>query len=178
VPQAIILAGPNGAGKTTFANEYLLTLGGLLSFVNADEIAREAALSSMPSDLRDVRAGRAMLRTIDEFVGQRADFMVETTLATLTYARRISAWQSSGYSVVLLYLRLPSVDHSIARVRRRVEAGGHDIPEAIIRRRFTRSLLYLDRVYKPAVDEWYIWDSNEGNFTFAESWNEQSKTRP
>jgi len=59
---------------------------------------------------------------------------------------------------------------SIERVRRRVEAGGHDIPEDVIRRRFVKSLNYLDSRYKPIVDEWYVWDSLEGSFTLAEAW--------
>jgi hypothetical protein len=39
--------------------------------------------------------------------------------------------------------------------------GGHDIPEADIRRRFPRSLDYLERVYKPLVDAWWVWSSGE-----------------
>jgi predicted ABC-type ATPase len=173
MPHAIILAGPNGAGKTTFASEFLSGSETVLAFVNADEIAREAALSDRPEDLRDFRSGRLMLRAIDALAEQRADFMFETTLATRTWARRIPSWQSMGYRVALLYLRLPSVDHSIARVRRRVEAGGHDVPEPVIRRRFARSLICLDRVYKPIVDEWYIWNSMEGEFARAESWDDR-----
>jgi predicted ABC-type ATPase len=173
MPEVIILAGPNGAGKTTFANEIIAASETGLSFVNADEIVRDVSVSKLPEGQRDLRAGRLMLSAIDDLAAKRADFMVETTLATLIYAQRIRSWRSLGYEVGLLYLRLPSVEHSVARVRRRVEAGGHDVPEAVIRRRFARSLLYLDRVYKPIVDEWYIWDSKEGEFAFAESWEDR-----
>jgi len=55
------------------------------------------------------------------------------------------------------------------RVRRRVAAGGHDIPEEIIRRRFDKSALYFEKLYKSIVDRWYIWDSVEGDFVLAES---------
>jgi predicted ABC-type ATPase len=51
-----------------------------------------------------------------------------------------------------------------------VAAGGHDIPEGVIRRRFAKSLNYLETRYKPIVDEWYVWDSLEGSFTLAEAW--------
>ncbi len=47
-------------------------------------------------------------------------------------------------------------------------AGGHDIPENVIRRRFAKSLNYLETRYKPIVDEWCIWDSLEGQFALAE----------
>ncbi|MGI8525663.1 MAG: hypothetical protein ACR2K5_05705 [Pseudolabrys sp.] len=95
--------------------------------------------------------------------------MFETTLATLTYARKVPLWQSQGYTVVLIYLRLPDVEQSIMRVKRRVEAGGHGIPENVIRRRYTKSLRYLEQIYKSLVDEWYIWDSLEADFKFAQS---------
>jgi predicted ABC-type ATPase len=101
-------------------------------------------------------------------VRTNADFALETTLATLTYAQKIPIWREKGYVVSLAYLRLSSVEESISRVRRRVAAGGHGIPEETIRRRFEKSLQYFETVYKSLVDEWYLWDSREGSFAFLE----------
>jgi predicted ABC-type ATPase len=109
-----------------------------------------------------------MLKQIDEIAARRANFMIETTLAALTYLDKISLWRRAGYHVSLIYLRLPSADHAVERVRRRVAAGGHAIPEATIRRRFTMGLDYLDKYYKQAVDAWYIVDSLEGSYELAE----------
>lgn len=170
--EVIILAGPNGAGKTTFANEYLPAADEGLVFVNADEIAREVSVVDLPTAQADIQAARRMLEQIDGLAAARVEFMFETTLAGLTYARRIPIWRSLGYSVALIYLRLPSVERSIDRVRRRVEAGGHDIPETIIRRRYARSLVCFEQIYKPLVDEWYVWESLEGDFKVAETWDE------
>ena len=50
----------------------------------------------------------------------------------------------------------------IDRVRRRVERGGHGIPEATLRRRFPLSLDYLETVYKTLVDEWEVWANGDG----------------
>jgi predicted ABC-type ATPase len=128
VPSIILIAGPNGAGKTTFGDEYLLADERNFEFVNADEIAR--GLDSTDTQSRsDVPAARLMLRRVEELAEQGADFVVETTLATLTYAPKILAWKSRGYVVSLVYLRLASVEESIARVCKRVAAGGHGIPE-------------------------------------------------
>ena len=168
--EIIIIAGPNGAGKTTFANAFLRSTKGLV-YVNADEIARELSDPALTPAQLDIRAGRQMLDRIGALVQARAEFVFETTLASLTYAAHIPAWRALGYFVTLAYLRLPNVEASIARVRRRVEAGGHGIPEPIIRRRFARSLECLDSRYKPVVDEWYIYDSLEGDFALAEDWN-------
>jgi predicted ABC-type ATPase len=170
VPSAIIIAGPNGAGKTTFADEYLAAEDRQFEFVNADEIAH----GFDEQDLRprsDIRAGRMMLRRVDELIQTGSNFAVETTLATRTYAQKIPAWQKRGYIVSIAYLRLASVEESLARVRKRVKAGGHGIPESTIRRRFGKSTAYFETVYKSLADEWYIWESREGAFILTEAWD-------
>lgn len=170
--EIIIIAGPNGAGKTSFADKYLPATANKLVFVNADEIAREIGSEGLSQAELDFRAGREMLSRIDELVRSRAEFMFETTLASLAYARKIPQWQRAGYTVALIYLRLPHVERSIERVARRVSAGGHNIPETTIRQRFDKSLRYLEELYKPIVNEWYIYDSVEGDFEISESWDD------
>lgn len=160
------------AGKTSFANTYLPATANRLVFVNADEIALELSDVNLSKPHRDLRAGRLMLQRIDALSNARVEFLIETTLASLAYAQRIPGWQRLGYVVVVIYLRLPNVETSILRVRRRVAAGGHDIPEPVIRRRFIKSLEYLDRHYKPIVDEWYVYESLEGGFKLAEAWDD------
>jgi predicted ABC-type ATPase len=176
VPTLIIIAGPNGAGKTTFADEYLAAEERRFEFVNADEIAR--SLSGEGAQVvPDVLAARLMLRRIAELVEGGADFAIETTLANLTYAQKIPAWRKLGYLVSLAYLRLDSVDESIARVRKRVAAGGHGIAEDALRRRFGKSWTYFETIYRPIVDEWYVWASREGCFAMIDSWDRSHETR-
>lgn len=170
MPEIVIVAGPNGAGKTTFASEYLPAARKRLEFVNADEIARMASGAAARSDRY---AARQMLERIDNLVDAGADFMFETTLATLTYARKIRSWRRQGHVVSLIYLCLPSVEASVARVRKRVAAGGHGIPEATIRRQFGKSARYFETIYKSIVDEWYMWDSLEGAFELRKSWDQK-----
>jgi predicted ABC-type ATPase len=176
VPTLIIIAGPNGAGKTTFAKEYLSAEDRRFEFVNADEIARtrEGPRGHVSSD---VEAARIMLGRIDELVEADADFTLETTLANLSYAQKIPAWRKRGYLVSLVYLRLDSVEDSVARVRKRVAAGGHGIPEGTIRRRFGKSANYFETIYRPIVDEWYIWESRQGAFALINSWDGRHETR-
>ena len=109
-----------------------------------------------------------MLGRMDTFARAEQNFAIETTLAALTYVEKIKHWRKVGYHVKLIYLRLPSADHAIERVRRRIAAGGHGIPEATIRRRFTMGLDYLEKHYKPIVDEWYILESREGTYVPSE----------
>jgi predicted ABC-type ATPase len=173
VPHVIIIAGPNGAGKTTFASDYLTGPRAQFAFVNADEIAREVAHRGLPQRQADIHAARIMLERIDNLAAASADFAFETTLATLSYARKIPAWRRSGYVASLVYLRLPSIEASVERVQRRVMAGGHTIPEEIIRRRFGKSAAYFENLYKSIVDRWYIFQSTDGEFVEAESWDQK-----
>lgn len=68
---------------------------------------------------------------------------LKTTLAGRTYLHLIKRLQREGWRVTLIYLALPSVEMSKLRVAERVAHGGHNIPLAVIERRFPRSLRHL-----------------------------------
>lgn len=169
MPRIVVVAGPNGAGKTSFANRFVPADPGL-TYVNADEIAREPAFAVLAQPKRDIAAGREMLKRLDALAASQLDFMYETTLASRTYAGRWRGWRAAGYQIELVYLKLPNAEASIARVARRVASGGHGIPEDTIRRRFKVSLDYLDTLYKPLCDAYTVWNSVEGDFELVERW--------
>lgn len=158
MPTLVLLAGPNGAGKTTFIDRFLKHRAAAFVFVNPDEVARDLP-GAGPE--RDLAAGRRVLERLDALTAARADIVLETTLATRSHARRLRACRAAGYRIELIYLRLENAEASIARVRRRVERGGHGIPEATLRRRFPLSLDYLETVYRPLVDEWEVWSNGD-----------------
>ena len=153
----IILAGPNGAGKTTFARSFLPLEAQCQRFINADLIA--AGLSPFAPEAAALKAGRLMLAEIDDCVRKGESFALETTLAGLAYVGRIHQWRAAGYHVSLFFLRLPDAETAIARVAERVRQGGHDIPEAVIRRRFGAGLHNFETTYKGAVDVWAEFDN-------------------
>jgi predicted ABC-type ATPase len=158
-PTAYVIAGPNGAGKTTFATEFLPEFVQCREFVNADLIA--AGLSPFAPETQAMRAGRLVLVRIRELAEARQDFAFETTLAGRSYVKLISGLRESGYNVVLFFLWLPSADEAVARVVNRVRQGGHDIPEATIRRRFQAGLHNFFRLYASLVDSWYLYNGTE-----------------
>jgi len=77
------------------------------------------------------------------------------------YVKRLRKWGELGYRRSLHFLELPSSDEAVRRVALRVAAGGHSVAEVDVRRRFERGLLLFQEVYKPLVDEWYHWFSDE-----------------
>lgn len=153
----IILAGPNGAGKTTFARSFLPEEAQCPRFINADLIA--AGLSPFAPEAAAFKAGRLMLEEIAGCVRRGESFAFETTLSGLGYLARIRQWRGQGYHVSLFFLCLPDAETAIARVAERVRQGGHDIPEAVIRRRFAAGLRNLENAYKSEVDTWAKYDN-------------------
>jgi predicted ABC-type ATPase len=157
-PHAYIIAGPNGAGKTTFVREFLPKYVRCREFLNADLLA--AGLSPFDPDTAAVAAGRLQLARMKQFIRQGKDFGFETTLAGKTYRPILRKMKERGYRLHLFYLWLPTVDMAIARVAHRVEQGGHNVPEPVIRRRFEVGLRNLSSVYLPFFDLWMMFDNS------------------
>ncbi len=158
VQRVIIIAGPNGAGKTTFAREFLPAEGQCPTFINADLIA--AGLSPFSPYLAAVEASGLMLERVRQMVSDRRNFAIETTLSGKAYLAMIDQWRRFGYQVELLFLRLPSSDLAVERVRQRVAQGGHHVPETDIRRRFHRGMINFETKYRSIVDVWQVYDAS------------------
>jgi predicted ABC-type ATPase len=47
--------------------------------------------------------------------------------------------RNRGFEIVLVYIGTENVEINLARIRNRVLAGGHDVPEKDVRRRYNRS---------------------------------------
>ena len=157
-PQAVVIAGPNGAGKTSAAPDLLHDAVGIDAFVNVDLIAQ--GLAAFSPESAAFAAGRIMLRRLHELARAREDFAFESTLAGRSAHRLLMRLVGVGYDVHVFYLWLPSPDLAVARVRRRVETGGHDVPEPVIRRRFWKSLVNFDRLYRPVATTWRLYDGS------------------
>ena len=167
----IIIAGPNGAGKTTFARSFLPEEAGLTRFINADAIA--TGLAAFAPETAAIRAGRLMLAEIAHCAQRGDSFAFETTLSGLSYLKHVEQWRSQGYQVSLFFLSLPNVETAIARVAERVQQGGHDIPEAVIRRRFASGFGNFRQHYQSAVDDWAHYD-NTGTEPVLLDWGQKS----
>lgn len=156
-----MIAGPNGAGKTTSA---MTLLPGVLTceeYINADSIA--AGLSPFKPEEMAVTAGRLMLKRIHQLAQKSLDFAFETTGSSRSFAPFLRDCKKKGYQLNLLYLWLESPELALERVATRVEDGGHDIPEQVVRRRYQRGLVNLLKLYMPLVDNWVIYDNSENS---------------
>jgi predicted ABC-type ATPase len=160
IPRIYVIAGPNGAGKTTFAREFLPHYADCKRFINADLIAQ--GMSPFSPDAAAFRAGRLMLEEIERYASLRETFGFETTLSGLGYLRLLRGLKSSGYDVHFFFLWVPTVSLALTRVRDRVLRGGHNVPEALVRRRFERSIRNFLLRYRPLSDSWMLFDNAGG----------------
>jgi predicted ABC-type ATPase len=71
--------------------------------------------------------------------------------------------RARGFEIVLIYIGTERVEINLARIRDRVLASGHDVPEADVRRRFQRSSANLPMAISRA-DHTILFDnsSDEG----------------
>lgn len=127
-------------------------------YVNADAIA--AGLSPFRPLEVSVDAGRLMLKRIRELAESGRAFAFETTLASKSFAPFLARCKRQGYSIRLIYIWVNSVELAVERVKRRVESGGHHVPEGTVRRRYERSLKNFFRLYLPLADEWRFYDNS------------------
>jgi len=164
MPTLYVIAGCNGAGKTTLSKNLLPEYLGVKEFVNADEIAR--GLSPFNAEGVAFAAGRIMLERIRELADEGADFAIETTLATKSYASLFRRLKTKGYKIFLLFVYLPDMQEAIKRVKQRVKNGGHNIPEDVIERRYLRGIKNLTRIYLPLADRWVVMDNSQEIATF------------
>ena len=152
-----IIAGPNGSGKSTFAKEFLPLYVHCPSFINTDVIAQ--GLSFSPEQAA-MKAGRIVLKQINEYAAQNKDFGFETTLSGKSYARTFDKLKNDGYRIFLFFLWVPTVDLSLARIKHRVSKGGHNVPEKDVRRRFQRTIDNFQCIYKDKADNWMFCDNS------------------
>ena len=157
--RVVVLCGCNGAGKTTVSRVLLADTLGILTFVNADQIAQ--GLSGFDPESVTVEASRIMLERLRDLGNQGASFAFETTLSGRTYAAFLRQLRQVGYRVELFYFWLASVELSIQRVAARVASGGHDVPVATLRQRYPRSVRNFLTLYRPLADHWEIYDNSE-----------------
>ena len=131
-------------------------------FVNSDEFAKH--LSPFAPESAYITASRLMLRKVNYLFDRREDFCIETTLATRALLKMARSAQEKGYYVTVLYFWLNNPEIAIERVAKRVQAGGHDIPEETIRRRYQMGLNYLFHQYMQICDKWILADNSNPPF--------------
>ena len=159
----LVVAGPNGAGKSTFVETFVKPTGILI--VNPDEVARGLSPDT-PEDVA-YEAARVADTWRRDLAARGVSFCMEAVFSDPQGAKLefLKECQSSGYTVILVFIGLQSTELSLGRVIQRVERGGHDVPDAKIEARFPRTFDNL-REALTFVDEALLFDNSSSDQPF------------
>jgi predicted ABC-type ATPase len=162
-PCIYVYAGVNGAGKSSLGGATLRARGG--NYFNPDDATRLILSNDpgLPLEEANSLAWAQGLRLLKRAIGERKNFTFETTLGGRTISATLEEAARVGIEVRVWYVGLSSPELHIARVRSRVAAGGHDIPEAKIRARYHSSRVNLVRLLPKLTELWVYDNSDEGD---------------
>ena len=138
-PRILIFAGPNGSGKSTITRG--IPICGI--YVNADDIKRI-------SHCTDLEAAQEAEQIRQMLLKSHKDFTFESVLSTDRNLKLLQEAKEQGYEIHAVFVLTNNPYINVERVKYRVKAGGHDVPEEKIISRYERSLRNLSRLVRIA----------------------------
>ena len=162
-PTIYVFAGVNGSGKSSIGGAAITTHGA--HYYNPDTAAKELRKihPNMTQQIANSHAWTLGKDMLEKAINNKETYAFETTLGGNTITNCLIQASEAGIEVKVWYAGLQSVEQNLARVRARVEQGGHDIPEADIRKRWNSSRRNLIKLL-PHLQSLRLYDnSHEAN---------------
>lgn len=143
---------------TFFSQSFLLKNAGLL------EKAACLTFEDQKLSFVDVSVNAYFASVCADFIRtkllkNRISFTFETVMSAPDKVALLHTAQQLGYRTYLYYIATDDPEINITRVKQRVAAGGHDVPEDKIVSRYQRSLNQLQQAIK-ATNRAYIFDNS------------------
>lgn len=138
-PRLLVFAGPNGSGKSTITKG--IPICG--TYVNADEIKRN-------SKCTDLEAAQEAEQIRQMLLKANMDFTFETVLSTERNLELLQQAKVQGYEIHAVFVLTNNPIINVKRVKSRVKAGGHDVPDEKIISRYEKSLRNISRLVRIA----------------------------
>ena len=157
-----VIAGVDGAGRSSIGGAALLDRK--LPYFNPDLAARalRGRNPGMGVEAANAHAWEAGRQGLERALREGAIFAFETTLGANTIPDMLLAGGRAGAQVHVWYAGLASPELHLQRVKARVAAGGHDIPEHKIRERYVGSRANLIRLL-PRLASLRVYDNSAEN---------------
>lgn len=159
-PVLTMFAGINGSGKSTLytlqQSKYNVDIGVRIC---PDDILTESGGDW--KDYSDVyESGRVAHEKIDECIANKESFNWEFTLISNYVLKVLRRAKEAGYQLKLNFILVDDVDVALKRIEKRVQNGGHGIPEDVVRSRFARQLINMETAL-PMIDMSVFFDNDE-----------------
>jgi len=135
-PLLYVIAGPNGAGKSTLY-DLVIRPRRQMPFINADIIQRDQLKN--PDPQASYEAARIAETERQACLETGMSFVMESVFSHGSKLDLISEAAKLNYQITVFHIGVGSPDLSVARVAKRVERGGHPVPEDKIRARYARN---------------------------------------
>lgn len=148
-PEIVVFAGPNGSGKSTFTE----LLKPPIDYINADEIKKNIKCS-------DLEAAELAEKQREDHLADMREFCFETVLSTNRNLNLLKRAKEKGYFIRCYYILTADPMINVYRVRSRVAAGGHNVPEEKIISRYDKALSLVGELVK-ICDICHIYDNSE-----------------
>lgn len=151
-----IFVGANGAGKTSLYTSYKEHFDSL-PFVNADELLKEVTGNNDPSN---AKFGQDLAKAkMEECFDEGKSFVFETVFSHESKIDLVIRAKELGYMVAIYFCHVGDSALNVARVKKRTELGGHDVPEDKILKRIPRTLENVRRAFS-LVDSFFVFDNS------------------
>lgn len=157
---------PRACGVETTREEILpfFVNSTLLGKVGLDGEAEKLRFPDGKLDFSEVRVNAYFASVAADFIRQkllekRVPFSFETVMSSPDKVALLEKAQRLGYRTYLYYIATDDPAINVARVRARVNLGGHDVPEGKIVSRYSRSLDLLMAAVKYS-NRAYLFDNS------------------
>lgn len=145
-PQYILFAGGNGSGKSTLKEEMIRQGVQLGEMIDLDALAKKIGYEKAAEELNE---------RMKVLLSEGKSFTQETT--TPSFIRLRNA-KNKGFETTLFFLALDDENMCVDRVASRVEQGGHDVSEKLIRQNYRNSFCGLSNCI-PYADKLVLFDN-------------------
>ncbi len=117
--------------------------------------------------LKKPELATALAQVIADFLrkkllAQQERFSFETVFSHASKLKIMRDAREAGYKVYLYFVSTESADINVFRVQSRVQSGGHNVEEQVIRSRYIRSLDFLYEACQLAYQVYFFDNSHEG----------------
>ncbi len=97
--------------------------------INADDVARDMAGGSSPTDAQSLLAAKLCDGMLDRNIARGVSTVIETVLSSGKLRPRVIAAREGGFQISLIFVTLRTAELNVRRVAQRVQLGGHPVPQ-------------------------------------------------
>lgn len=144
MPTLTIFVGTNGAGKSTIYN-LIKKRKKLGKRINPDEILQKN--NGDWQNTNDIaKSGMIAIKQIRECISKKMSFNWEMTLISNYVIKQLKDAISQGYKINLVFVGVSDLDVCINRIEKRMQNGGHGVPESLVSNRFNHQFDNLSTI--------------------------------